>query len=563
MASESTTGTSPEKHLLLCCARAERGAAFDQQIQALVGAGVDWAYLFAAALEQGVAPLLYLRLSATCPLAVPQFWLEKLRDEFESTARHNLYLTVELTRILELFSADGIPAIPYGGPVLAAMLPGAMAGRQFASLDMMLRQSHVARATELLLARGYRAAFTLTLAAAQAERVPRRYRFTDHADRVAVELHTERTLRFFPVRLDLEALSERLEPVCLGGLDAQTIAAEDLLPIFAVYASENFWEELSWLLDIAALAHSAQPVDWEKATERARELGAERILHLALYLTNDLLGTALPEEILRRAREDRVVRRLATTARERMLSTNLLAPGLAEKFLFRLQVSQNVLAGLRYCLRLATSPTEEDWSQVRWGGRVGHLLAAAGRPFRLFGKYGLARARVPATDLARYVPTPTWVIERMLELAEVVPADVVYDPGCGDGRVVVLAAKQFGARGVGVDVDRRRIAEAKANARHHGVEQRVRFLEGDAKTMKLPEATVVTLCLRLVGNARLGERLRAQLRPGARIVSRDYPLLDWPPEKTRRVKGPSGEIVTVYLWRVQAARTSARAAGHL
>lgn len=131
-----------------------------------------------------------------------------------------------------------------------------------------------------------------------------------------------------------------------------------------------------------------------------------------------------------------------------------------------------------------------------------------------------------------FVSTPHEVVEAMLTLARVGPSDVVYDLGCGDGRFVIAAAKEFGARGVGIDIDPARIAEANAAARSDGVADRVRFRRQDLFTVDLTPATVVTLFLLPELNDRLAPKMRRELRPGARIVSHRWTIRGWPPDES-------------------------------
>ena len=155
----------------------------------------------------------------------------------------------------------------------------------------------------------------------------------------------------------------------------------------------------------------------------------------------------------------------------------------------------------------------------------------------------------PATgSLAPYVPTPQDVVDRMLSLANVTASDVVYDLGCGDGRIVVTAAKKFGARGVGVDFDPDRIKESEANAKAAGVEHLVSFKLQDALTVDVSPATVVTLYLLSSSNAKLRPNLTRQLRPGARIVSHAFGMGDWTPEKTDLFTDSGGTPRTLYRW---------------
>lgn len=144
-----------------------------------------------------------------------------------------------------------------------------------------------------------------------------------------------------------------------------------------------------------------------------------------------------------------------------------------------------------------------------------------------------------------YVPTPPQVVEAMLKLAGVGSNDVVYDLGCGDGRIVVMAAQKFGARGVGIDINPVRIKEAEENARQAGVEKRVRFIEKNLFDADVREATVVTMYLLPDVNRRMRPILLRQLKTGSRIVSHAFDMDDWPPDEKINADGR-----TVYLWRV-------------
>src|SRR3954462_6231919 len=130
-----------------------------------------------------------------------------------------------------------------------------------------------------------------------------------------------------------------------------------------------------------------------------------------------------------------------------------------------------------------------------------------------------------------YVPTTDEAVNAMLKLADVKKGDVVYDLGCGDGRIVIAAAKKYGARGVGIDIDPQRIAEANANAKRAGVEKLVRFEENDLFQSNFKDATVVTLFLLSSVNLKLKPKLLAELKPGTRIVSNTFDMGDWKPEK--------------------------------
>ena len=163
---------------------------------------------------------------------------------------------------------------------------------------------------------------------------------------------------------------------------------------------------------------------------------------------------------------------------------------------------------------------------------------------------GLPAARLAQSpSLAPYVATPPDVVERMLTLARTDRSDVVYDIGCGDGRIVIAAAQKYGARGVGIDIDAGLIARARAAADAAGVSSLVSFRVQDAMTVDVSEATVVTLYLLAASNAKLRPLITARLRPGARIVAHNYPVGGgWEPEVVDNFTDATGTMRTLYLW---------------
>jgi precorrin-6B methylase 2 len=146
-----------------------------------------------------------------------------------------------------------------------------------------------------------------------------------------------------------------------------------------------------------------------------------------------------------------------------------------------------------------------------------------------------------------YVPTKTPIVDLMLEGVAVKPGDVIYDLGCGDGRIVIAAVRERGAQGVCVDIDAQRIAESRQNARQAGVADRIRFVHGDVLTTPIDDATVVMLFLSPELNLKLRPRLLGELRPGTRVVSHWHDMRDWAPRQTLRVRS-NGRERPIHLW---------------
>jgi len=163
----------------------------------------------------------------------------------------------------------------------------------------------------------------------------------------------------------------------------------------------------------------------------------------------------------------------------------------------------------------------------------------------LFGALVCAQQPDHAPDI-HFTPTRLAVADAMLKLAHVTAADVVYDLGSGDGRIVMLAAQKYGARAVGVEIDPRLVAISRQIARDGEVADRATFIEGDLFAVDISPATVVTLYLSGTVNARLGPKLTRELKPGTRIVSHQFPMPDWPPEETLVVDNEQ-----LFMWTVK------------
>jgi len=164
---------------------------------------------------------------------------------------------------------------------------------------------------------------------------------------------------------------------------------------------------------------------------------------------------------------------------------------------------------------------------------------------------GFAVAPQAQTSLAPYHATPPDVVDRMLRLASVGTSDVVYDLGSGDGRIVIAAARDFGARGVGIEIDPRLIEQSKRNATAAGVADRVTFRLADAMTADVSDATVVTLYLLAASNVKLRPHLQAQLKPGARIVAHNFGMGDWDPDTVDTFRDAAGATRTLMLWKIR------------
>jgi hypothetical protein len=357
----------------------------------LAGGGadrIDWDFLLRSAAENSVLPLLARNLPGAAPGAFSAEQFDRLRKAARASGIQSLKLAAELICVLDLFRANGIAAFPYKGPVLAVQAYGDIALREFEDLDILLAQREMAAASELLGRLNYKPRYPWILSRdADAVLVPGEYSFEDPARGLIVELHTERTLRHFPVAPNFDELAKRLTTVALSGHEIRTFCAEDMLVLLCIHGSKDFWERISWIADVSEFLQSQPALDWDAVQRCAEGFGARRMLSLGLEMAARVVDAPVPPEILTAVRKDKEVQALADEVEERLFSPGAAGKTAGASFAYRRRIVPGRLAGWRYAVRLATAPAEEDWMMVKLP-RVLTPLYFALRPLRLLRKYG-------------------------------------------------------------------------------------------------------------------------------------------------------------------------------
>ena len=386
------THTRLEASLLLCCARTCINDKTAEQIKALLKENINWDYLLRTAIWHGVMPLLYCSLNATCPEAVPKAIMDRLRDYFHLLARRNLFLTRELLKLLNLFQAHEIPAIPYKGLVLAASAYGNLALRQFCDLDILIHRQDALRVKSLLLTQGYRLSQEQPSGAQEALwfQSACEYNFVSNDGRVMVEPHWALARPKYCFRLDSECLWERLETISLAGTPVLTFQPQDMLLIVCMNGTKDRWETLKQICDVAETIRAHQEIDWERVIKQAGILGSERMLKLSLFLASDLLGTPLPEKVWQRIDADPVVKLLAAQVREQLFVKVDNPPKFEESnfSLWDIRVRERWQDRVRYCFTLVFMPNEGDAALLPLPPSL-YFIYYLLRPIRLVGRNGL------------------------------------------------------------------------------------------------------------------------------------------------------------------------------
>jgi len=345
----------------------------------------DWARLLVLAEDHGVAGHLAASLRGLEEDVVPPEIRQALVDRQRARNFLTLRLTVELFRILDRFTSQGIAALVVKGPVLAMRAYGDPGVRSYGDLDLLVRQQDIRRATELLSAVGFAPA--IPLSAIDSGKIPGQYFFSKPDSQLIVELHNDRTLRYFPRRLPLEDFFARQVRVRLDAREAPALSVEDELVLICVHGAKHFWERLMWIADVAALVSRQTGIDWEGVAASAETVGAERMLRTGLRLASDLLRAQLPDKVLAMVQTDTVSARLAEQACKWLPAAGQATPGLLERAAFRLRMRRNVMAAPAYLLIHSFAPTEEDWKDDGEGS-ANKFLEVVRRSFRLARKYG-------------------------------------------------------------------------------------------------------------------------------------------------------------------------------
>jgi hypothetical protein len=382
----SSASDQDEWALLLECASP---VAASPRFAALAGSA-DWSRVFILAEKHGVLGHLGKRLCELDENLVPPDIRRTLLERHRAQVLATLGMTAELIQLLKLFAAQEIPVLVVKGPVLAMQAYGDPAVRSYGDLDFLVRQRDIRRATESFEAAGYQAA--VPLSAIDAGKIPGQYLFSKRDQDLLVELHNDFTLRYFPRRLTLDKFFARHILVGLDDHKTPALAVEDHLVYVCVHGATHFWGRLGWIADVAALVTRQADLDWQKAMNTAKEMGAERMLHTGLSLASDVLHAHLPEAVLAAVEQDVGAAKLAACVHRWLNPDRKTSPTLFERAAFRLRMPESRMAAPAYLLRLSFSPTEDDWladgesKHNRW-------LEALRRPFRLARKYGRGAAK--------------------------------------------------------------------------------------------------------------------------------------------------------------------------
>jgi hypothetical protein len=357
---QKTSAEDPAWNFLLA-AISEKSSA--QKTEAALAKVENWDAVVALADKHGVFSLAYQKLTHLQESA-PAAALAAMRQNYERNVHKSLFLTRELFNVLDCLAAEGIEAMPYKGIVMSEVYYGDMATRQSGDLDLFVRARDVARAKKAVCELGFVARNAIP-EAAEAAYIAAGYEctFDSPAGKNLLELQWALQPRFYSVNFDMEGLFRRAVEVNVAGRQMKTPSAEDLLLVLSLHAAKHVWGRLIWLCDIAQILH--RELNWQWVRTQARELGAERILHVTLLLANQLLGLAIPATMADEVRKDRAAQRLAEQIAGSIASRMDYEAQKLSYFRLMMKLRERRTDQLRFLSRLAFTPGPGEWEAVR------------------------------------------------------------------------------------------------------------------------------------------------------------------------------------------------------
>lgn len=378
---ETRVSSIPEVDLMLCCARTLISPEVKRRIREIAAQAIDWQLLVQLASSHGVRPLVYQSLRTACWDDVPEATRHELSQFYSTNSARNRFLAGELLHILQLFEAEQILAVPFKGPVLASVLYGDLALREFVDLDFLLREQDISKAKEILSNQGYQANYKGRAIIPDSDEVILYCPSTE----MMVELHWQFLPRRFAPVLAAEDVWNGIEPVAFWGRQVWAFCSQDMFLFLAVHGAKHSWSVLKWLCDLAEFIRSNPEMDWPRLFTRAETLGAVRTSRLAIYLAAQLLQAEVPSTIHDEVREDAQVRRLAQDVRLRIEDPRDIQP--VDGQIFNLKLKERLRDKIRYVALQCTQYSGEEERFVTLPPALSFMYVVV-RPVWLLRRYG-------------------------------------------------------------------------------------------------------------------------------------------------------------------------------
>ena len=365
----------PEDELLLLSGRHKTRRDRTERQREILSLGLDWNYLIKSARNHRMVPLLHRTLTSHYRDLVPDDFLNELIRSNLLNAKRNIILANELIHVIMCLEDNGIPVMPFKGPVLAMSAYGGLFLRQFDDLDILIPPSKIGEADKLLHSLGYKEDQLHSRISEAQKSAMQKYQHHHHfycpAKKVHLEVHWALSPELYSFHQESVHLWDRSEPVTLLSRELRGLSLEDTLVLLCDHAVRHQWNRLSWISDVAMLLGS-ECINWDFVMERAREWRAKRALLLGLLLAKDLLDASLPKDINGEVDEDLRAKSLAyevvgslfcESGAPEKLSLDPVSRNIHDQ-LFYIKARDNLRDRTMLYLRLVTTPTVEDWNYL-------------------------------------------------------------------------------------------------------------------------------------------------------------------------------------------------------
>ncbi len=375
-----------EIKLLLLGARGSLDTATIEQIKSLVNETVDWEYLIETADLHKVHLLLYQSLKKACPESVPDDVLKKLENEYNTNSMRSLLITVKLVSILKLLEDNNIPAVPFKGPVLAQMVYGDFALRQFGDLDILVNKQDALKTIKIFEDYGFQLEINLNkkqLLAYAAKKSS--IELISSKSGLTVDLHWEMSGSYTFYPLLLNSIENNLVHATIAGKKVLHPCREDLLVYLCLNGTRDCWQDVESLSSIAGLIQSNDGLDWMRVRHLAERMRCERILHLGLFLVCDLFDVKLSQDMMNLVEKDPALPELALTVYNNLFKENIESPVFREKPKFsgfHFKVRDRWSEKIRYGKHLLLGATAQEWAHFPVPAKLSFVHSIL-RPARL------------------------------------------------------------------------------------------------------------------------------------------------------------------------------------
>ena len=376
------SGCSPEQEVILSALRVGRG--WEDRLRESLRRELDWDILSRTAGVHGVLPFLYARLKEAAQDLGPQAEMVRWKGLYQANARRNLVMTARLLKVLKMFEAHGIRAVPYKGPALAETAYGDVALRTFCDLDILVREQDIPKVKERLRAGGFRQRYVFTKRQEKAHRKRTcEYTFEAGNGEFLLDVHWRLAARYM-LGKEIGGVWDRLGAGRLGGGKVSRLSDEDTLLMLCLHGTFHLWTRLGLVCDVARFLEAREGMDGRELLRRAEESGLRRALLLGLGLARDLLDAQLPGGIGEEVDKDRAVGTLRAHVRSSLFRREAGSPGFLETGWFQWKAKDRFADKAGYVLIRALLPTVEDWIRLPLPDSL-YFLYFLFRPLRLLG----------------------------------------------------------------------------------------------------------------------------------------------------------------------------------